>query len=243
MITRVLITGIAGRMGTVSAEAIKADNDLEFAGGVDIDDDLSDAIGQNKPDVVLEFTTPMSVFENAKIIISAGIHPVIGASGLTASQIEILQALCAEQKLGGLVVPNFAVSAVLMMKFANEAARHLPNVEIIELHHDAKVDAPSATAIRTSEMIAASKVQAESGPNAGENHPPSRGDFINGIPIHAVRLPGLVAHQKVIFGGTGQALTIRQDSFSRESFVDGICIACKKVSKLKQLHCGLEHVL
>jgi 4-hydroxy-tetrahydrodipicolinate reductase len=243
MTTRVLINGISGRMGSMSAEAIKADNDLEFAGGVGSGDNLSDAIARNKPDVVLDFTTPKSVFENAKTIISAGINPVIGTSGLAGSQIETLQELCAKQALGGLIVPNFAISAVLMMKFASEAARHLPNVEIVELHHDAKVDAPSGTAIRTSELIAASRRKSKSESNTGENQPPSRGDLLNGIPIHAVRLPGFIAHQEVIFGGKGQALTIRQDSFSRESFADGILIACKKVSKLQQLHYGLEHIL
>jgi len=242
-LTRVLISGVSGRMGSMSAEAIKVDSALELAGGTGSGDNLYDAIARNRPDVVLDFTIPQSVFENAKTIISAGIHPVIGTSGLTRSQIEALRELCAKQGLGGLVVPNFAISAVLMMKFASEAARHLPNVEIVELHHDAKVDAPSGTAIRTSELIAASKGGTGSGAATGEDQSPSRGDLLNGVPIHAVRLPGFIAHQEVIFGGKGQALTIRQDSFSRESFADGIRIACKKVGTLQELRCGLEHVL
>lgn len=213
MTTRILINGIEGCMGSMSSEAIKTDKDLQFAGGIGSNDNLTDAITQNKPDVVLDFTTPKSVFENARTIISAGVHSVIGTSGLAGTQIETLQELCAKQELGGLIVPNFAISAVLMMKFASEAARHLPNVEIVELHHNGKVDAPSGTAIRTAELIAASRSQTIFESDVKDNPSPYLGDSHNGVPIHSVRLPGFVAHQEVIFGGKGQALTIRQDSF------------------------------
>ncbi|MDY6842694.1 MAG: 4-hydroxy-tetrahydrodipicolinate reductase [Thermodesulfobacteriota bacterium] len=243
MTVRVLVNGIAGRMGSLSAEAIRADDDLELAGGVDIGGNLSAAIAEFTPNIVIDFTTPKSVFENAKTIIAAGVHPVIGTSGISTSQIEVLQAHCAKRGLGGLIVPNFAISAVLMMKFAREAARYFPNVEIVELHHDAKVDAPSGTAIRTAELIAESRSQFTSTTASSSGNSSSRGSLCEGIPIHAVRLPGFVAHQEVIFGGNGQALTIRQDSFSRESFAAGICLACRKVGKLQQLYYGLEHIL
>jgi 4-hydroxy-tetrahydrodipicolinate reductase len=157
--------------------------------------------------------------KNVKTILENGCHAVVGTTGLTAKDLEEIKKLCAKNEVNCVVAPNFAIGAVLMMKFATEAAKYLPQAEIIELHHDKKLDAPSGTALKTAEMM-------------GKK-----------IPIHSVRLPGLVAHQEVIFGGVGQTLTIRHDTINRESFMPGVLLAIHKVKKLKGLVYGLEQLL
>ena len=155
-----------------------------------------------------------------------------------------LQKLCAQAGLGGLIAPNFAIGAVLMMKFAKEAIRYMPNVEIIELHHDRKADAPSGTAIKTLNMLAEARKQ-KPDPIVDEKEilPGARGAQSEGIHVHSIRLPGLVAHQEVIFGGKSETLTLRHDSIHRESFMPGVCFGCKKVIELKELIYGLENLL
>ena len=145
--------------------------------------------------------------------------------------------------MGGLIVPNFAIGAVLMMKFSKEAAKYLPNAEVIELHHDGKLDAPSGTAIKTANMISEIRNSFSNPISEKEIIPGSRGGSSQGVKIHSIRLPGLIAHQEVIFGGQSQTLTIRHDSFHRESFMPGVCLACKKVLSLKELVYGLEELL
>ncbi len=216
---RVLVNGAKGKMGSETVKAIGKEADLELVGQTDLGDDLAQAIKKNKAEVVVDFTQPDSVMKNVRTILGNGAHAVVGTTGLTDKNLEEIKKLCAENKLNCIAAPNFAIGAVLMMKFAKEAVKYMPKAEIIELHHDQKKDKPSGTAIKTAKLM-------------GKD-----------VPIHSVRLPGLVAHQEVIFGGVGQTLTIRHDSISRESFMPGVVMAVCKVKKIKGLVYGLEKVL
>ncbi len=243
MSIRVLVNGARGRMGVVCVKAVREDPALELAGRSDSGDVLQSVIRDTNPDVVLDFTTASAVMENINCIVKEGVRPVIGTSGLVREQVDEIRKACKKRHIGGIIAPNFSISAVLMMKCAREAALHLPDVEILELHHDKKEDSPSATAIRTAELISENDSRARSVKKGKETIPGGRGADYLGIPIHAVRLPGLVAHQEVIFGGVGQTLTIKSDTFNREAFVPGICLACKKVVELDELYYGIEHFL
>jgi 4-hydroxy-tetrahydrodipicolinate reductase len=241
---KVLVNGARGKMGAETVKAVLKEEDLELVGQTDIGENLAKAIQENKAEVVVDFTHPSSVMENAKTILQSKAHAVVGTTGLTPDDLSDLEKLCSERKANCLVAPNFAIGAVLMMKFAKEAAHYMPEVEIIELHHEKKVDAPSGTAIKTAEMILADRegVKRESAKSI-EKIKNARGGELGGIHIHSVRLQGLVAHQEVIFGGLGQTLKIRHDSISRESFMPGVIMAVRKVGKLKGLVYGLENLL
>lgn len=243
MQVKVLVNGARGKMGQEAVKAIKADSALALVGERDIDTDLWATIKVTKPDVVLDFTTPSAVYDNALMIIDLGARPVIGTTGLTIEQIAELKHRCTEKKLGGLIVPNFSLGAVLMMHFSKIAAQYLPDVEIIELHHPAKLDAPSGTALRTAEIIAEAREQTPQSIASQESIAGARGAHYQHIPIHAVRLPGLVASQEVLFGGQGETLSIRHDTFHREAFMPGVCLACKKVISLDTLIVGLDKIL
>ncbi|GAF35612.1 dihydrodipicolinate reductase [Lentilactobacillus farraginis DSM 18382 = JCM 14108] len=193
-------------------------------------------------DVWIDFTVPSAVFGNVKFAIEHGIHPVVGTSGMKEDQIKQLQQLAKEKQVGGIIAPNFGLSAVLLMKFAKEAAKYLPDVEIIEMHHDDKLDAPSGTALSTAQMI--SEVRGDKpAPKSEETLPGVRGGDYKGIKIHSVRLPGYVAHEQVLFGSKGEALTIRQDSFDRGSFMNGVKLAVPAAAKATELIVGLENIL
>lgn len=240
----VLVNGAKGRMGQEVALAVKGETDLILVGERDLGDDLAQSLRETGARVVVDFTHPSSAVENTRKIIEAGAHPVIGTTGFREEDIRSLQELAKTRGVGGLIAPNFAIGAVLLMKFAAEAARHFPSVEVIELHHDQKLDAPSGTALKTVEIIRRS--QAKGGPvNPSEKELVAgvRGGRYLGIPIHSVRLPGYVAHEEVLFGGLGQALTLRHDSFSRASFMPGVLLAIRKVPQLKTLQYGLETIL
>jgi 4-hydroxy-tetrahydrodipicolinate reductase len=265
---RVGVVGALGKMGREVVRTVLADQELALVGAVvsrrpvgnvnslfslsdssdsdlSFDTNLMDMLSRAKPDVCVEFTHPDVVFENAMAIIAAGSRPIIGTTGLGSGQMKQLdQALC-DQRLGGMVVPNFAIGAVLLMKFAREAAKYLDHAEIIELHHNQKADAPSGTALKTAEMMAQSQERFGSD-NATEKEilPGARGaKGPADIRIHSVRLPGLVAHQEVLFGGLGQTLSIRHDSLNRTSFMPGVALAIKKVSQVTGLLYGLEQLL
>ena len=181
---------------------------------------------------------------NLRVALQHKVRPVVGTTGLGAKEHEEIRGLCTVHQTGALISPNFAIGAILMMKIAQEAAKLLPHVEIIELHHDQKLDAPSGTALRTAELIAGVRGQMRQGhPDEVEKLSGARGAQFAGIPIHSVRLPGYVAHQEVIFGGMGQTLSIRHDSISRESFMPGVVLACKRVLALDGLVIGLEKVM
>ncbi|MFD1485007.1 4-hydroxy-tetrahydrodipicolinate reductase [Lacticaseibacillus baoqingensis] len=190
-------------------------------------------------DVWVDFTTPKAVASNITAALNAGIHPVVGTSGMAADDQQRLAALAKAKHIGGLIAPNFGISAVLLMQFAAQAAKYFPDAEVIEMHHEDKLDAPSGTAKATAEMIAKARV-AQPQPTTDD---PAHGEKIAGVPVHAVRLPGYVAHEQVLFGAPGEALTIRQDSFDRESFMSGVAVAIAKVQTLDTLVIGLEHLL
>ncbi len=240
----VLVNGAKGRMGLQVVQAVQADPEVELAAETDLGDDLAASIASSGARVVVDFTHPSCAFENAETILAAGAHPVIGTTGFTPDQIARLQATAEAKGIGGVIAPNFAIGAVLMMRFAAEAARYLPHAEIIELHHDGKAEAPSGTAIKTAEQIAKTRPQAPPlQVESKELAPGARGTAAYAVPIHSVRLPGHMAHQEVILGGLGETLRIRHDSISRECFMSGVLLAVKKAPQLNVLHYGLENLL
>ena len=241
---RVLVNGAKGRMGQEVVKAVTAASDLELVDQTDLGDDLIARIKASQAQAVVDFTTAAVAFENTRKILEAEVHPVVGTSGLLAEQVAELQQLAEDKGIGGLIAPNFAIGAVLLMKYAQDAAKYLPDVEVIELHHNRKADAPSGTAVKTAQLIAEARQEI---PKAlveeKELFEGARGSEVHGVRVHSLRLPGLVAHQEVIFGGTGETLTIRHDSIHRESFMPGVCLACRKVIGTQQLFYGLEHLL
>lgn len=228
---KVIVAGFEGKMGQQVLELLKKSDDLELVAGyaphakknslaVPVYNELA-KIPMQMADVWIDFSLPVSVYENSLAAINKQIRPVIGTTGLTAKQIDNIRKLTNEQKLGALIVPNFSLSAVLMIKLAKEAIQYFPDVEIVELHNAHKIDKPSGTAKYTAKQLVADKE----------------------IPIHSVRLPGYIAHQEILFGGVGEALTIRQDSFDRSSFMPGVALAVKKIMALDHLVTGLENIL
>ncbi len=212
-------------MGRTVCEAVEGAEDMELAGRADpaLGTSLGEAIDESSPDVVVDFSIPESVFENAILCLDRGVHAVVGTTGMAAGQVKELEAAAARSDANCFIAPNFAIGAVLLMEASKLVAHYMPDCEIVELHHDQKLDAPSGTAKRTAELITA-----ETGREP---------------PIHSVRLPGLVAHQEVVFGGLGQTVTIRHDSIARESFMPGVLLAVRKVGQLDGLVVGLENLL
>ncbi|MBI4602007.1 MAG: 4-hydroxy-tetrahydrodipicolinate reductase [Planctomycetes bacterium] len=240
----VIVNGARGRMGREVVQAVKAEPDLALAGETDLGDDLARAVRETGARVVVDFTQPGAAAANTRTILEAGAHPVVGTTGFKPQDIDALRELAARLGRGGLIAPNFAIGAVLLMKFAAEAARYFPSVEVIELHHDQKLDAPSGTALKTVELIRKSQpAEVPANPAEKESVPGVRGGRYLGIPIHSVRLPGYVAHEEVLFGGAGQVLSLRHDSLTRTSFMPGVILAVRRVVHLKTLHYGLETIL
>jgi len=259
----VLVNGACGRMGQAVLKAVSDDSELNLVAAVDIvggkdtgeligigangvvvETDLKAAINSKKPQVMVDFTRPDVVFQNAKTALELKVAPVVGTTGLTAEQKEELKKISEANNTPIFIAPNFAIGAVLMMLMSKQAAKYLPNVEIIELHHDKKLDAPSGTAVQTAEMIREVRKSMKQGhPDEKEKLEGARGAEIDGMRIHSVRLPGFVAHQQVIFGGLGETLTIRHDSMDRASFMPGVVLACKKVLNLKGMTVGLDKLL
>lgn len=269
---KVAISGACGRVGREVVKMVAEQEDMKLVAvidknqvgedigqvvlgkkvGVKVREDLEAALEEASAEVMVDFTTPATVTGNALAAIMQDVRPVIGTTGMSPADLEELRGLCESKKLGAVVAPNFAIGAVLMMHFAKIAARYLPHAEILELHHDKKLDAPSGTSLKTAEMIAEGKAAAlapNSSPGAVEwgaapgEGIPARGYQYRGVPIHSVRLPGLVAHQEVIFGGLEQTLTIRHDSLGRGSFMPGVALAIRKVMELDHLVYGLENLL
>lgn len=260
---KVVICGALGKMGLETVRAVQNDEDLELVGLMDLrggsgdlaleiglgmalplDIDLEMMLTTTRPQVMIDFTNPQSVYSNTLTAISLGINCVVGTTGLSEAELKKLDDLARQKGVGVAVIPNFAIGAVLMMKMAAEVARYLPDVEIIEMHHDQKIDAPSGTAIKTAEMIAAARSQVPVKKiREIEKIPGARGGDLNGIKIHSVRLPGFVAHQEVIFGGVGQSLRIRHDSYDRVGFMPGVVMTVKKVIETQGLIYGLENLL
>lgn len=244
MAIKVLVNGAFGRMGQMTVKTLTANPVFELVGQTGREYDLKQAIKDSHAQVVVDFTHPDAVFNNVTAIIESGSCPVIGTTGLTIDQIRTLQDKCASLKLGGIIAPNFSLGAVLMMKYAREIVKHMPHVEIIEMHHDNKADSPSGTALRSAEMLANAKANVNQPVKATvETVTGARGANYRNIPIHAVRLPGFLAHQQIIFGDTGETLTLRHDSIDRQCFMPGIALACEKVIKMDHLVYGLEEIL
>lgn len=251
---KVLVNGALGRMGRTVCSAVKADDELELVGAVDViagevegltvETNLDAALKRLTPDVMVDFTRPAVVFDNVMTALANKVSPVVGTTGLSDDAKEKIRALAEANDTPAFIAPNFALGAVLMMLISQTVARYMPEVEIIELHHDKKLDAPSGTAELTAKMISEVRPPHKQGhPEEVERLEHVRGAEVDGIRIHSVRLPGYVAHQEVIFGGLGQTLTIRHDSTGRDSFMPGVVLACKKVRGLKGLTVGLDKLL
>jgi 4-hydroxy-tetrahydrodipicolinate reductase len=230
-------------MGSEVCRAVDEDPELELVAQVEQDDDLEAMIAAGT-EVAVEFTTPATVKANVRFCLEHDLHTVVGATGLTDEDIEELGALAGSSGGNLFIAPNFAIGAVLMMDFAARAASHFDSAEIVERHHEKKVDAPSGTALRTARLMKEARSQAWTVPaDENETLSGSRGGDADGVRIHSLRVPGSVAHQEVVFGAPGETLTIRHDSLDRSSFMPGVVLAVKKVAGLGPLTVGLEHLL
>ena len=261
MSIRVGVTGAAGRMGSEVLRTLVGCEWAEIAFAVDpraAGKSLSQAIGIEAPslmvseslanalercptDVLVEFSIPAHATENTMAALSHGVAVVIGTSGVLAADQERIRQACANTPV--LLVPNFAIGAVLLMQFAAMAAKWLPHAEVIELHHEGKLDSPSGTALRTAELIAEARSTVPAGRDEIFKVVGARGANVEQVPVHSIRLPGLVAHQEVIFGGVGETLTIRHDSLARSSFMEGVKLAVQHVRSLSGFHVGLDVLL
>lgn len=254
---RVGVAGATGRMGREVCRAVDADPDLALAAGVSRSAPgvtLAEAIGlegeagalelaehlddlRGGVDVLVDFTAPAHAPDHVAWGIANGVHVVVGTTGFEVDE------AWRDAPVGVIVAPNFAIGAVLLMRFAEQAARFLPDAEVIELHHEGKVDAPSGTALATARRIAAAREVAPPSPEEVASHPGARGTDVDGVRVHSVRLPGLVAHEEVVFGGTGQTLSIRHDTTDRTSFMPGVLLAIRAVPRRPGLTVGLDAVL
>jgi len=246
MTVRVGVLGAAGKMGTTVCAAVEAADDLDLVAALDEGDSL-DALASAKAQVVVDFTHPSAVMNNVTFLIDHDIHAVVGTTGFDDARLAALtEQLAGHPSVGVLIAPNFSIGAVLMMRFAAEAARFYPSVEIVEYHHPNKADAPSGTAGRTADLISAARraAQLPAMPDATVAAlEGARGALVGDVPVHSVRLTGLVAHQEVLFGGPGEMLTIRHDSLDRESFMPGVIAAVRAISAAPGLTVGLENIL
>ena len=241
---RVGVLGAKGKVGATMVRAVEAADDLTLSAQVDAGDELS-LLTDGHTDVVIDFTHPNVVMGNLEFLIDNGIHAVVGTTGFTQERIEQVESwLAAKPGTSVLIAPNFAIGAVLSMHFAQQAAPFFDSVEVIELHHPHKADAPSGTATRTAKLIAAARNDLPPNPDATSTSlPGARGADVDGIPVHAVRLAGLVAHQEVLFGTEGETLTIRHDSIDRTSFVPGVLLAVRRIRESPGLTIGIESLL
>ncbi|WP_442594502.1 4-hydroxy-tetrahydrodipicolinate reductase [Neobacillus sp. D3-1R] len=261
---KIVVAGPRGRMGK---EAVKMVSDTEHFELVAVIDHKNDGMklseidgfsGLNVPiysnmencfqhhpaDVLIDLTTPEVGMFHARTALEYGIRPVVGTTGFSKEELQELQDLCEDKNLGCIIAPNFAIGAILMMKFSQMASRYFQDVEIIELHHDQKLDAPSGTAVKTAQMISDVRTPKKQGhPEEKETIQGARGATMEGMHIHSVRLPGLIAHQQVMFGADGQSLTIRHDSYNRTSFMSGVKVAVESVMKINTFVYGLENIL
>jgi 4-hydroxy-tetrahydrodipicolinate reductase len=242
---KVGVLGARGRMGSEVVKAVTEAPDLELVAALDLGDSL-DALIANGAEVVVDFTTPDSVMTNLEFLISHNIHAVVGTTGFDDVRIATIKNLLASSKSGVLIAPNFAIGAVLMMEFATKAAKYFESAEIIELHHPNKVDAPSGTAARTAELMAKSRKEAGLAPMPDATSTSldgARGAKVGDIPVHSVRLRGLVAHQEVLLGGIGETLSIRHDSIDRVGFMPGVLLGVRQVISHPGLTFGLENFM
>ncbi|WDF03538.1 4-hydroxy-tetrahydrodipicolinate reductase [Shouchella hunanensis] len=260
----IVVAGPRGKMGYEAVQLCERDQDLNLVAVVDskhngrtlnelegfgnlevpIYSDMEECFSNHEVDVLVDLTTPAFGKKHMQIALAHGIRPVVGTTGFTDTDIQELTQLAEEKELGAIIAPNFAIGAILMMKFSQLAARYLTDVEIIEQHHDQKLDAPSGTAIKTAQLIATEREEKQQGhKNEKEDLAGARGANFEGMRIHSVRLPGRVAHQEVLFGGEGQLLSIKHDSLNRRSFMPGVKLSIEHVLKLDTLVYGLENLI
>ena len=244
--TKIGVLGAKGRVGTAIVAAVEASEQHELAAAVDHGDDLQKLVDAGV-EVVVDFTVPDAVMGNVEFCVKNGIHAVVGTTGWTEERYnQVREWLQESPETGVLVAPNFAISAVLTMKFAEIAAPFFESAEVIELHHPNKKDAPSGTAVHTAEGIAKAREAAGMAPQPDATEQSldgARGADVQGVPVHAVRMTGMVAHEQVIFGTQGQTLTIKQDSYDRDSFVPGVMVGVEKIANYPGLNIGLEKFL
>ncbi len=261
---KVAITGAGGKMGQEAVRMVTSTPHFQLVAAIDMHNDgkllseiegmpnvevrmyndLHKALTENEVDVLIDLTNPKVGRKHMEIAFEHGVRPVVGTTGFSETDVRELSQMAEEKGLGAIIAPNFAIGAILMMKFSQMAARYLPDVEIIEMHHDRKLDAPSGTAVKTAQMISEVREPKQQGnPEEKEELQGAKGAEYEGMRIHSVRLPGLVAHQEVLFGGIGQTLTIRHDSIDRTSFMPGIRLAVETVMKLDLLVYGLENII
>jgi 4-hydroxy-tetrahydrodipicolinate reductase len=243
MTIKVGVIGAAGRMGSEARRAIDDDPELELAAGVEHGGSLDELTGAGA-EVAVDFTTPDAVKDNVRFCVEKGIHVVVGTTGLSDDDLAEIDGWTSDASANVFVAPNFAIGAVLMMSFAAQAAPWFKSAEIVERHHERKLDAPSGTALRTAKLMNEGRSGAWSTPSGErETLQGSRGGDAGGVRVHSLRVPGSVAHQEVVLGSTGETLTIRHDSLERASFMPGVVLAVKKVPSLRGLTVGLEHLL
>jgi 4-hydroxy-tetrahydrodipicolinate reductase len=245
-VIRVGVLGAAGRMGAEVCRAVDAADDLELVARVDptgADGATASIEALADADVGVDFTHPSSVMANVRWCLRNGVHAVVGTTGITPSDLDQIRSLAEAGDANCVVAPNFALGAALLLRFAAEAARYFDAAEVIELHHDGKADAPSGTAIATARAIADARAGAWSAPEAVGAFPSSRGADVDGVTVHAVRLPGLVAHEEVLFGGQGQTLSLRHDTTDRSAFMPGVLMAIRSVPSRAGLTVGLDPLL
>lgn len=246
MSIKVAVLGAKGRMGSETVKAINAVDDLQLVAQLDLGDSL-DALSKNGAEVVVDFTHPDSIMKNLEFAINNGIHAVVGTTGFDEAKLQKIRSwLDSNPNVGAVIAPNFGLGAVLMMQFAAKAARYFESVEIVELHHPEKADAPSGTAARTAELISEQRKAAKRSAmpdKTSTSLPGARGAKVGDVPIHSVRLRGLVAHQEVLLGDQGETLSIRHDSIDRSGFMPGVLLAVREVGKRPGLTFGLEHLM
>ena len=254
---KILVNGALGKMGSTVVATVLKQKDMELAGvvnphgegktigGLEVIASLPEAFAKVKPDVVVDFTRPDVVMNNLRETLEAGINAVVGTTGFSQDDLTELDGLAKANKVGVLVAPNFAMGAVLMMKMAAEVAKYFPEAEIIEKHHDQKLDAPSGTAILTAQKIVEARggFVAQGNPNEKEKLPHARGNNYEGLRIHSVRLPGFVASQEIIFGSMGETLTISNDPINRECYMPGVMRSCRQIIGRVGLIYGLDKIL
>lgn len=261
---KVVVAGASGRMGREVVKMVLGDPELQLVAAVDrapeaVDvgsmvglkpcgimptDNLEQAFRDHHPDVLVDFTRPEVAKQNVELAISYGVRPIMGTSGFTQNDSAGLDKLCRDKGIGGLIAPNFSIGAILMMRFAAQAAKYFPHLEIIEYHGDQKLDAPSGTAVKTAELIAQNREEIRQGnPHEEEMLEGARGAYYNGFRIHSVRLPGVFAQQEVIMAASGQSLKIRHDSYERASYMPGVNLAIKKVMTYEGMLYGFDHFI
>lgn len=241
---RVIINGYKGKMGAEAVLAIEAEADMILVAKTSRGDNLAKEIAQNKADVVVDLTHPDSVRNNVDMILNSGAHAVVGTTGLTKDDLDELHTIALRAKKSCIVCPNFSIGAILMMRFAAQASKYLPDVEIIEYHHNKKADAPSGTSLKTADLIAAACETINASPIHEKLAIPGvRGGRHKNIPIHSVRIPGVIADEDVIFGGLDQSLTLSHRTLSRKSFMPGILVTIREAMKREGVVYGLENIL